>query len=309
MDTIPPLRIILNGKAAKEAGVRQAVEALRAEGCTIEVRQSREAGDLQRMTREALSDAARGDICTIVAAGGDGTVNEVFGTAYTQGVPEGCALGILPLGTANDFATAAGLPVDDLTACLRLAASGPVAKMDIGVLDGRPFINLLSGGFGSKVTSETDPELKARLGSVAYLLTGIARLPDLASSAGRFEGENFAWEGAFIAVAVGNGRLAGGGIPLCPDAVIDDGKLDLMVLSEVLPSDSQQVFASLLSGGTLAPDVLQQKARSSWFEYSADRPLNINLDGEPLLTSHFRIECMPAALPVRLGPCPLLSRG
>ena len=62
------------------------------------------------------------------------------------------------LGTANDFAHAAGVPVDDLTAALRIAASAPPRAIDLGLVDGRPFVNLVSGGFGSRVTVETNPE-------------------------------------------------------------------------------------------------------------------------------------------------------
>ena len=307
MNAISRIRLLLNGKSANDPRVRQAVEDLRDNGIAIEVRPSWEGGDLPRLTREAVAAARRGEIGTIVAGGGDGTVNEVFGTAFGEGLPEGCALGILPLGTANDFANAAGLPVADLSACLRLAAEGPATFMDIGLFDGRPFINMLSGGFGSRVTSETDPELKARLGSVAYLLTSIARLNDLASNTGRVEGDGFLWEGNFIALAIGNGRLAGGGIPLCPGALVTDGKLELMILPEVSQVDRQQVFASLLATGAPGPGVLQKTASGVWFEFTSDRPLYINLDGEPTLSSHFRVECRSAALPVRLGPSPLLG--
>ena len=96
-------------------------------------------------------------------------------------MPAGCSLGVLPLGTANDFAHAAGVPLD-LTAALRLAVSAPPRSMDIGLVDGRPFVNLVSGGFGSRVTVETDPELKRRLGGLAYVITGISRFAELSAN-------------------------------------------------------------------------------------------------------------------------------
>ena len=74
------------------------------------------------MTAQAVSEASRGNIDCIVAGGGDGTINEVFGAAYAAGLPSDCCLGVLPLGTANDFAHSTGVPLHDLTAALQLAA-------------------------------------------------------------------------------------------------------------------------------------------------------------------------------------------
>jgi lipid kinase YegS len=306
MDEGSPLRIVVNGKSAADPRLVDAVAGLRATGQRVEVRPSWEGSDIVRLTREALDDAAAGRIGTIVAAGGDGTVSEVFGTAFAEGLPERTALGLLPLGTANDFARAAGLPLEDITACLNIAASGPAAAIDVGLVDGRPFINLLSGGFGSRVTVETDPELKRRLGSMAYLLTGLARLGDLAVSAGRFTGDGFEWEGSFIAAAIGNGRYAGGGLPLCPDALADDGLLDIMVLPELLQAVAEASPIGLFADDPAEAAGLQRTARSSWFEYASDAPLHVNLDGEPAQLKSFRVECRPAALPVRLGNSPLL---
>ena len=169
------LRIILHGKAAGNADVRAAVGRLRQEGHVAQVRVTWEPGDAQRLTAEAVAQAGGGCIDCIVAGGGDGTINEVFAAAYAAGLPAGCSLGILPLGTANDFAHAAGVPVQDPLAALQLAASAAPQLIDIGLLNDKPFVNLVSGGFGSRVTVETDPELKKRLGGLAYVLTGISR--------------------------------------------------------------------------------------------------------------------------------------
>jgi YegS/Rv2252/BmrU family lipid kinase len=153
-------RIILHGKAAGNASVRTAVRAVRQNSYPVEVRVTWEPGDAARLTAEAVADAGAGKVTCIVAGGGDGTINEVFATAYGAGLPVQCSLGILPLGTANDFAHATGVPVQDLTAALQFATGTPPRWIDMGLLNDRPFINLVSGGFGSRVTVETDPELK-----------------------------------------------------------------------------------------------------------------------------------------------------
>ncbi len=302
------IRIILHGKAAGNAGVRTAVHALRQDGHAVEVRVTWEPGDAARLTAEAVADAGAGTINCIVAGGGDGTINEVFAAAYAAGLPAECSLGVLPLGTANDFAHATGVPVQDLTAALRLSADAPPQWIDLGLLDGRPFVNLVSGGFGSRVTVETDPELKRRLGGLAYVLTGISRFTELSASRGRFHAEGFSWEGPFVAVAIGNGRQAGGGVKLCPDALIDDGLLDLMILPELDHAARLNAFSHLLRDGAAGIRAEQVTARSSWIEYESDTDLNVNLDGEPALLKRFRVECRGHALPVRLGDSPLLSR-
>lgn len=304
---MPAIRIVLHGKAAGDARVRTAVHALRTDGHDVEVRVTWEPADAARLTAEALVDAGAGKVNCIVAGGGDGTINEVFAAAYTSGFPAACSLGVLPLGTANDFAHATGVPVHDLTAALQLAATAKPRLIDVGLVDGRPFINLMSGGFGSRVTVETDPALKRRLGGLAYVLTGISHFAELSGNRGSFRAEGFAWEGRFVAVAIGNGRQAGGGVPLCPDALLDDGLLDLMILPELDHAARLDAFSHLLREGAAGIRTELVTARSPWIEYQAEDELNVNLDGEPMLAKRFRVECRRRVLPVRLGETPLVS--
>lgn len=301
------IRIILHGKAAGDPRVRAAVHALRREGHGAEVRVTWEGGDAARLTAEAVTDAAGGKIDCIVAGGGDGTINEVFAAAFAAGLPPQCSLGVLPVGTANDFAHAAGVPIEDYTAALRVAASAPPRWIDMGLLNGTPFINLVSGGFGARVTVETDPELKRRLGGLAYLITGISHFSDLTASQGRFRAEGFSWEGRFFALAIGNGRQAGGGVPLCPNALIDDGLLDLMIMPELDHPARLDAFSHLLREGAPGIRAGLVTTRSSWIEYESVDDLNVNLDGEPKLLKQFRAECRERTLPVRIGESALLS--
>ena len=113
------IRIVLHGKAAADPRLRTAAAALREQHHTVEVKVTWEAGDAARLTAEAVADARQNHIDCIVAGGGDGTINEVFAAGYAAKLPESCSLGILPLGTANDFAHSAAIPIKDLTAALR----------------------------------------------------------------------------------------------------------------------------------------------------------------------------------------------
>ena len=301
------IRIILHGKAGGEPRVRSAVRALRNDGYVVEVRVTWESGDAARLMAEAIVEARGTKIDCIVAGGGDGTINEVFAVAYRAGLPAGCSLGVLPLGTANDFAHSTGIPIEDITAALRIAASSRPRWIDIGLVNDTPFINLVSGGFGSRVTVETDPKLKERLGGLAYAITGISHFAELSVNQGRFWGEGFSWEGQFLALAIGNGRQAGGGIPLCPNALIDDGLLDLMILPKLDHAARLDAFSHLLHDGAAGIRAKLVTTRSSWIEYESEHNLNVNLDGEPMLLKRFRVGCHQQVLPVRLGESALLS--
>jgi len=304
---VATIRIILHGKAAGNAQLRAAVYALRKDGQLVEVRVTWEPGDAARLAGEAVADAGQGKIDCIVAGGGDGTINEVFAAAHAAPLPEKCSLGILPLGTANDFCHSAGVPTGDLKAALQIAAIAPARRIDVGLLNGRLFVNLVSGGFGSRVTVETDPELKRRLGGLAYAITGISRFAELSENLGTFHADGFKWEGQFLALAIGNGRQAGGGIPLCPNALIDDGLLDLTILPALDRTARMDTFSHLLREGAAGIRSNLVTTRSPWIEYESEHELNVNLDGEPTVLPRFRVECLRRALPVRLGESALFS--
>jgi lipid kinase YegS len=230
----PHWLLVLNGKSAGDEALRAAVTRLRAEGVRADVRVTWEAGDAQRYVDEGLVAG----VTTVVACGGDGTLSEVA-AALAHHEADGSDLpsvGLVPLGTANDFATAAALPLEPEAALELVRVSAPV-DVDLLRIEAAGEVhwcaNLASGGFGTDVTVETDEGLKKMLGGLAYLVTGIARLGRIEPVQARIEADDFAWEGGFIALGLGNGRQAGGGQQLCPDAYIDDGLLDLTVVPEL----------------------------------------------------------------------------
>lgn len=291
------LRIVLNGKSASRDDVRQAIGAVRAEGHTISVRVTYEAGDVGRIVREALQD--RSDIDVLVAAGGDGTVNEVVAALVENlGVAEEVPfnIGILPLGTANDFARGAGMNPADILTCLKAAVSKDPRLLDIGRLNDRVFLNMATGGFGAKVTVETDPKLKSLIGGAAYLFTGLHRFSELVGFRAKVSGENMSWEGEFLAMAIGNGRQAGGGIELCPDARIDDGLLDLTVIPSPNRDEVSTVLERLVKQGL--PSLREQviSAQGARFCIEAEAPIQFNLDGEPVEGDRFDVRVEPGRL-------------
>ena len=302
------LRIILHGKSAGDARLRAAVNGARRDGHTIDVRLTWEAGDAARLANEAVREAERGAIDCIVAGGGDGTINEVFAAAFSAGLPGHCSLGLLPLGTANDFAHSAGVSAKDIAAALRIATHAVPRRIDLGLLNGRAFMNVVSGGFGSRVTAETDPKLKKLLGGLAYAITGIARFAELSECHGSFRAENFSWQGDFLALAIGNGRYAGGGIPLCPNALMNDGLFEVTILPAMDRTARLDSYPQLLRRGVASIQEKLVVTRTSWIEYESRYDLNVNLDGEPAVVKEFHVELRPRAIPVRLGDSAALER-
>lgn len=308
----PHWRLILNGKSAGDDDLRAAVQTLRETGIALDVRVTWEDGDAERYVAEAIADG----VDTVIAAGGDGTLSEVATTlahrdATADALP---SLGLVPLGTANDFATAAGIPDGPLAALqlVREVAAAPLDLLRIDADDGTHWCaNLASGGFGTEVTVETDEGLKKMLGGLAYLITGIARLGRIDPLQARLRGPDFAWEGDLIALGIGNGRQAGGGQALCPDALVDDGQLDLTIVPDLSGDVAATVGTLIKEGKHAALDRVATRVRLPWVELASDEPLTLNLDGEPVASRRFRIDCvagrvrmhLPLACPLRLKPC------
>lgn len=296
-----PWYLILNGKSAGDDAVREAVAQLREQGQELKVRVTWESGDAERHVREAIAAQAS----LLIAGGGDGTLSEVAeAMAHTgQDARQLPALALLPLGTANDFATAAGIPLEPLAA-LQLPANTPARAIDLLRVDGDGRVhwcaNLASGGFGTEVTVETHDGLKKMLGGLAYVITGISRLGRIEPIQARLHGKDFDWQGGFIALGIGNGRQAGGGQQLCPEALLDDGLLDLTIVPE-LSGEVMSTLRTLFSEGKHA--ALEQVAecarlRELWIE--SEQPLTLNLDGEPLRARRFHIQCVAGRVRMHL---------
>lgn len=296
------LLIVLHGKQAGNVQVRQAVAAVRGQGQRVDVRVTWEAGDAARIVKEAIAL----EVDTVVAGGGDGTINEVTHALLAESATNRVSLGILPLGTANDFAHSTRIPLDP-EAALQLIVDIPARPIDVGRVGTQSFLNVATGGFGTTVTVETPPELKRLLGGTAYLLTGLRRFNSIRSSSGRLRGPDFQWAGKFLVLAVGNGRQAGGGHVLCPDAKLNDGLLDVGILPEVEPAELHSVLNRLLRDGFAAIESIAVRARVPWLELHTDSELHLNLDGEPITSANFRLEVVPSAVRVHLPPSDLLE--
>lgn len=282
------LSIILNEEKTDVLHVEDAASKLRAQGCLVNIYAARGPDVIESLTEQAMSSGA--DV--IVAAGGDGTLNRVVQALDRAEAFDRCAIGVLPSGTANDFATAAEIPLDDPTGALQLAAEGSVTPIDVGRVNDRLFVNAASGGFGAEVTATTPPAMKKTLGGFAYLVKGLIHVPELEGKHARVRAPGLDWDGKMVGFTVGNGRLAGGGFKVAPNAVLDDGLLDLTLFPEV----SEGGWTGLVGDLLRTPDDEGYEylvtCQAPWFEVTVEEELQLNRDGEPFRATELRFDVL-----------------
>ena len=223
----------------------------------------------------------------IVIGGGDGTISSALPELLRLNKP----LAVLPLGTANDFARTLGVPADAMEAA-EVALSGREHRIDVGRVNGRPFINVASVGLAAKVTEEQSTKLKRRWRVLSYLIS----LWRAAWAARPFYLEIEldgapAWSGAVYQVSVGNGRFHGGGLTVSEHAAIDDGKFDLYL---VCPGAVWQLLAAAthLKFGFAKPDLLK-RGTATRVTLRTAMPRPINVDGELDATTPATFELIP----------------
>ena len=292
-------QLILNGKAAGNPALQNAVVQQRAAGHRIKVRVTKKKGDARRFAAEA------GKADLLIAAGGDGTLNEVVHGLMDLSKTARPVLGIVPLGTANDFATGCGIPRDAEEA-LVLCMKGQGVPIDIGKANEHWFLNAASVGFGAEVTATTPPELKRLLGQAAYTVMGAILAMNVHHYRGRLILPDREITGSSPVAIVGNGRQTGGGIQVAPRARIDDGLLDVLVVRQI---PAMALLAAARELQELSPDgEYISYWQTQWVEVHPEETIPVNLDGEPTQFSSVRYEAVPRAIRLIVPPnCPLLS--
>jgi lipid kinase YegS len=293
------VQLILNGKAAGNDALQTAVARQRAVGHTIEVRATSGKGDARRFV------AGAGEVDLVIAAGGDGTLNEVVHGLMDLSTAARPAVGVVPLGTANDFAAGCGIPRDAEQA-LTLCLEGREVAVDVGKANEHWFLNAASIGFGAEITATTPPELKNLLGPAAYAVMGAILAMNVHHYRGTLTMPDREITGSGPVAIVGNGRQAGGGLQVTPRARVDDGLLDVLTVRDI-PALALLTAARELQ--ELSPDgEYISYWQTPWAEVHTEEAIPVNLDGEPMQFSSVRYEAVPSAIRLILPPnCPLLS--
>ncbi|QEA40445.1 lipid kinase YegS [Pistricoccus aurantiacus] len=280
--------LIINGKSAQNPQLREAVTNLRERGHRIDVNVTWEQGDGARFAKQA----GRHGVERLIVGGGDGTVHEVVNGLMELDRAQRPAIGVIPLGSANDLASSLEIPLEPQAALETALAAAP-CWVDVPSLNDQYFINMVSGGFGAEITSSTPKTLKSLLGGGAYSLMGMLNAWRYKPYSGRLRWEGGECDVPLFLLAIGNGSQAGGGQRVAPAAKLNDGLVDVLIVRdyETLPGmkrmldefDAMDETISLPYSGEFIDYV-----QTSWLSFESDTALPLTLDGE--FNHHARFE-------------------
>lgn len=287
--------IILNPAARSEKAVRlsERIHAL----CTgAEVRQTAMPGDAERIAREAVGEG----ITTIIAAGGDGTINEVVNGLMAAGNPD-VRLGILPVGTMNVFAVELGIPLNSLEKAWEVIVKNEVRHLDLPVCTtpegSRCFVQLAGVGLDAEVVRRTTRESKKALGPLSYLLS-LAQVAGVKPPPVTLESEDgTVRSGSFV--LIGNGRFYGGPFKMFRQGSPCDGLIDVLVFRNQSPWDLLRYMHAILIG---------QHAELGDVEYFQTTALSLHSGSEvPYELDGEMAGYLPISLRVEKGALPVLA--
>lgn len=282
---------------ASSLGTLRAADRLR----TLGVETTLVSGGTAAQTSELLGAALDAGCDAVVVAGGDGTVHLAIQALAGGDV----SLGIVPLGTGNDTATSLGLHELDPDAAASVIAEGVTRRIDLARLSRRDgssvlYGSLLASGFDARVNDRANrmhwPRGHARYNIALFAEFAVLRSTDFSVSYERADGVVETVEGPLLMATVGNGRTYGGGIPMCPDAVLDDGLLDLTLVRQLSRARMLRMLPRAYAGthGDL-DEVTMAKVR----RVTIDAPgISAYADGEPMGLLPVSVEAVPSALTV-----------
>ncbi len=257
-----------HSRSGRERG-DEAEAALSAAGLAVTRGHTASREDVSRRIREL-----KGEVDLVAVGGGDGTINAAAPGLIDTGLP----LGVLPLGTANDLARTLGLPME-LEGAVAAIAAGRTRQIDLGEVNGHPYFNVASLGFGVDLTHALTADAKKRWGPLGYAVAGLRVLRRLRPFHVDIEVGGQRHTSRTVHLAVGNGRHYGGGMTVSHDAAIDDGRLDVYSLEVGSAWKLLMLLPALRSGQTRDwTDI--RTLEGAEIRISTHRERSVNADGE-----------------------------
>jgi len=289
-------RLIFNPTAGQaeshEAELNAAAAVWRDHGWQVELIPTTGPGDGRRLARQA-ADAGY-DL--VVAAGGDGTINDVInGLAGTS-----TALATLPLGTMNVWARELRLPLQPRAAATAML-NWQVRSIDLGRAGNRYFLLRAGIGFDAAITAGVRADEKRRLGALAYVFRGIAQTLSVRGSRARIQIDGRTFTARVLMVVIGNSQLYGGLVKITHRASIDDGMLDVCVIrGDNGISAVRHLIAILRRRYSHNPEIAYYRARS--IQITARPRLPVQVDGDAIGLTPMTFTVAPRALRALLPP-------
>ncbi|WP_422723940.1 lipid kinase [Hyalangium rubrum] len=263
---------------------------------------------LPRVLADAVARGAR----RILVGGGDGTVS----FAACQLLGRDVTLGVVPLGTGNDFARSLGIQ-DTVEAACDVIAEGYTARVDVGLANGRPFLNAASLGLATAIAKRLNKKLKQRIGKLAYPVAAATQLWEHQPFRVRLQADSQALELEALQLVVGNGRYHGAGNMVAPGAALDDHRLHVYAITAPSAESGREgtSLGQLQDMSTLARVALSLRRgehvehpsvtylRTSRLYVESEPVQEVNADGELIGRTPMRFEVVPSALRV-YAPAP-----
>jgi diacylglycerol kinase (ATP) len=270
-------QLIYNPTAGRGRARRHIAEAqahLRARGVEVECRESTSPADLTRLAAEA--SGAGYD--RVVVCGGDGSLNlAVREFNLQQGT-----LGLIPLGSGDDFARVLGIPRDVKRAC-DVLVDGSLREVDVATANGLRYLGVAGLGFDSEVARYANERVKLLRGSLVYLYAILRVLPRFKPHRVQLNGR----EETIMFACVGNSRQYGGGIRITPAALVDDRELDLCIVHRTSRAQLLKTLPRAYTGSHVK-SAFVETGRGTDFHFTAETPLDVYADGEWLTQTPVR---------------------
>ncbi|MFD2924619.1 diacylglycerol kinase [Halobacillus naozhouensis] len=225
---------------------------------------------------EAAEIAVERKFDVVVAAGGDGTINEVINGIAEQ--PFRPKLGIIPVGTTNDFARALYVP-RNIHKAVDVILAGYSTPLDIGRVNDQYFMNIAGGGKITEISYEVPSKLKTMLGQLAYYLKGMEMLPSIKPTYVEMEYDGKLYQGDIMLFLVSNTNSVGGLEKLAPEAQMDDGLFDLMIIEKMNIAEFVRLATLAIQGTHMNHPKFIHKTASR-IKVKTEEKMQLNIDGE-----------------------------
>lgn len=274
------------GRGRARRTVNEVEERLRASGARVDCEPSTSPRDMVRIAAES----SRAGYDRVVVCGGDGTLNlAVREFDLSRGT-----LALIPTGSGDDFAKVTGVPRDIAGACEN-ALTGEVREVDVALANGLRYLGVAGLGFDSEVADYANRNVKFLRGSAVYLYAILRVLPRFRPRPVSLRAENGTRDVAIMFAAVGNTRQYGGGIRITPDALFDDGLLDICIVHETTRVQLLKTLPLAYSGAHVKSSFVET-GRGREFHFDSPSPMAVYADGEPLTQTPVHFALAPEKL-------------
>ena len=279
----------ISGKGKSKVIAEKAHQQLSSNGRRGKLTLTTQRGDAHRLAQEAIQNGCR----WLIACGGDGTIHEVVNAIAAR--PE-VTLGLIPCGRGNDFAKALGIPKNPDQA-IQVLLSGRPFQVDVGRIGDFYFDTIVTCGYDAEVSRRATEANVPFSGTATYVYTAITTLFSYNTPAARIEGDFGVYEGNILLAATGITPHYGGGFKIVPDAVVNDGLLDVCIIEPVSRLTVLRMLIKLFWGGhTSHPAVSIQRTKSLTIQ--TDPPTLLYADGEKVGYTPATVELVERGLTV-----------